>query len=65
MRPGENKPIVLILCADKSEEAVKLMGLDEGDICVAQYLTKMPPKEEFEKKLALAIANAKRSLDGK
>lgn len=65
MRPGENKPIALILCADKSEEAVKLMGLDEGDIRVAQYLTKMPPKEEFEKRLALAIANAKKSLDGK
>lgn len=65
MRSGENKPIALILCADKSEEAVKLMGLDEGDIRVAQYLTKMPPKEEFEKRLALAIANAKRSLDNK
>lgn len=65
MRPGENKPIALILCADKSEEAVKLMGLDEGDIRVAQYLTKMPPKEEFEKRLALAIANAKKSLEGK
>ena len=62
MRPGENKPIALILCADKSEEAVKLMGLDEGDIRIAQYLIKTPPKEEFEKRPAQAIANAKKSF---
>ena len=40
----------------------KLMGLDEGDIRVAQHLTKMPPQEEFEKRLALAIANAQKSF---
>lgn len=62
MRSGENKPI---LCAGKSEEAVKFVGLDEGDIRLAQCLTKMSPQEEFEKRLALAIANAKKSLGGK
>lgn len=30
---------------------------------VGQYLTKMPPKELLEKKLSLAIANAREQLE--
>ncbi len=39
------------------------MKLDHGSIHVGQYLTKMPPKELLEKKLSLAIANAKEQLE--
>lgn len=60
---GEEKPIALILCAEKSQETIELMELDNGSIHVAQYLTKMPPKEVLEKKLLQAIANAKEQLD--
>ncbi len=60
---GEEKPIALILCAEKSQEMIELMELDNGSIHVAQYLTKMPPKEVLEKKLLQAIANAKEQLE--
>ena len=60
---GEEKPIALILCAEKSQETIELMELENGSIHVAQYLTKMPPKEVLEKKLMLAIANAKEQLE--
>ena len=62
---GEEKPVALILCAEKSQETIELMELDNGSIHVAQYLTKMPPKEVLEKKLFQAIANAKEQLEQK
>lgn len=62
MREGEDDPIALILCAENSQETVELMELDKGSIHVAQYMTKMPPKELLEEKLAAAIANAKEQL---
>lgn len=46
----------------KPDETIELMELDNGSIHVAQYLTKMPPKEVLEKKLLQAIANAKEQL---
>ncbi len=63
VREGEDDPIALILCAEKSQETVELMELDKGDIHVAQYMTKMPPKKLLEEKLALAIENAKEQLE--
>ena len=49
--------------AEKSQETIELMELDRGSIHVAQYMTKMPPKEILEQKLSLAIANAKAQLE--
>lgn len=63
MAESEEKPIALILCAEKSQETIELMELDNGSIHVAQYLTRMPPKEVLEKKLRLAIMNAKEQLE--
>lgn len=60
---GEENPIALILCAEKSQETIELLELDHGSIHVGQYLTKMPPKELLEEKLTLAIANAKTQLE--
>ncbi len=60
---GEESPVALILCAEKSQETIELMELDHGSIHVGQYLTKMPPKELLEEKLSLAIANAKEQLE--
>ncbi len=55
--------IALILCAEKSQETIELMELNNGNIHVGQYLTKMPPKELLEQKLSLAIANAREQLE--
>ena len=59
----EESPVALILCAEKSDEVIELLELDKGDIRVSQYLTSMPPKEELEEKLHLAIERAKIQLE--
>jgi predicted nuclease of restriction endonuclease-like (RecB) superfamily len=59
MRPGEEPPIGLILCADKSVEHVELLQLDKAGIRVAQYLTELPPRELLEKKLRESIRIAR------
>lgn len=60
---GEESPVALILCAEKSQETIELLELSNGSIHVGQYLTKMPPKELLEQKLSLAIENAKEQLE--
>ena len=60
---GEESPVALILCAEKSQETIELMQLDHGNIHVGQYMTQMPPKELLEQKLSLAIANARELLE--
>ena len=59
---GEEDPIALILCAEKSQQTIELLELDKGNIRVGQYLTKMPPKDVLEQKLLQAIENAKGQL---
>ncbi len=59
---GEESPIGIILCAEKANETVELLELDQSGIHVAQYLTQIPSKEAFEKKLYQAIEQAKRKL---
>lgn len=60
---NEESPVALIFCAEKSDEVIELLELDKGDIRVSQYLTAMPPKEELEEKLHLAIERAKIQLE--
>lgn len=60
--PGEEAPLGLILCADKSEEHVQLLRLSESGIHVASYLTELPPQQLLEKKLHSAIALARARL---
>ena len=62
MQPGEAPPIGLILSADKSEEHVKLLRLDESGIRVARYLTDLPPRKLLERKLHDSIELARRRL---
>ncbi len=59
---GEEPPIGLILCADKSEEHVELLRLKDSSIRVARYLTELPPKKLLEKKLHQAISLARERL---
>ncbi len=62
---GEESPIGLILCAEKSDEVIELLQLEQDSIRVAQYLTELPPKEVFKKKLHEAINRAKSRLNNK
>jgi hypothetical protein len=62
VRPGEEPPLGLILCADKSEEHVELLQLDKSGIRVASYLTELPPRELLEKTLHNSIRRARERL---
>jgi predicted nuclease of restriction endonuclease-like (RecB) superfamily len=65
MRPGENKPIGLILCATKHHEEIEIMELGKSGIRVSEYLTELPPRDILEKKLHAAIENSKTLLNSK
>lgn len=56
---GEESPLAIILCSEKSNETIELLELGNSGIHVAQYLTQMPSKEMFEDKLHMAIQKAK------
>jgi len=60
---GEESPIGLILCADKSDEHVELLQLSKSGIRVAAYLTELPPRELLRQKLREAIKLAKARLE--
>lgn len=63
--PGEEEPIGLILCAEKSAEHVELLELEASGIRVAEYLTELPPRPLLEKTLHQAIKLARRRLTEK
>jgi predicted nuclease of restriction endonuclease-like (RecB) superfamily len=56
---GENTPIGLLLCSEKSDKMVELLELDKSGIHVATYLTELPPVAVFESKIQQSIALAK------
>lgn len=64
-QPGEDTPLGLILCADKSEEQVELLQLDRSGIRIASYLTDLPPQAVLQKKLHDAIRLARARLEGR
>lgn len=45
------KPIGIIFCLDRKTPEIEIMDLDESGIHVAEYWTKLPSKEIFEKKM--------------
>lgn len=64
-QPGEESPIGLILCADKSDEHIELLQLSRSGIRVAAYLTELPPRQLLQQKLHEAMALAKARLEAK
>jgi hypothetical protein len=64
MEPGEEPPLGLILCADKSDEHVELLQLDRSGIRVAAYLTELPPKKLLERKLRQTALQARARFEG-
>jgi predicted nuclease of restriction endonuclease-like (RecB) superfamily len=59
MQPGENPPIGIILCSEKSDERVELLQLEKSGIRVSQFITEIPSKKVFEKRLHDAIERAR------
>lgn len=62
-QPGEESPLGLILCADKSDEHVELLQLDKSGIRVAAYLTELPSQNLLRKKLRDATVLARARLE--
>lgn len=63
-KAGENKPVGLILCSEKSREQISYLMLDSHEqIKVAEYLTALPDKEILKQKLNLAIEIARNSVE--
>ena len=68
-KDGEDNPLGIILCADKDQEDVEYLELDQAGIHISQYFTELPPKKLMEEKLHSAIAHAQQqhtlSVEGK
>jgi predicted nuclease of restriction endonuclease-like (RecB) superfamily len=62
-RSGEEKPLGIIICADKDQEDVELLELDKNGIHVAQYLTQLPPRQILEAKLHQVIKCAREKYE--
>lgn len=65
MKPGENPPVGIVLCAGKKHETVELLELEKSGIRVAEYMTELPPREILEKKLHEAIRLAREQISNK
>lgn len=59
---GENAPIGLILCAEKSREKIELLQLDQDNIMVAEYWTAFPERSVFERKIHALLVSAREQL---
>jgi len=60
---GENAPVGLILCAESSKEQIELLEMHKDGIMVAEYLTQLPPKKEFEKKIRSLLQEARERIE--
>ena len=60
---GEKSPVAIILCASKSKMMTELLGLDNSNIHVAEYLTKYVPTKMLEQKLLDSIKIAKAQME--
>lgn len=54
MNEGDNPPIGIVLCADKSDAIVKYtLPEDNKQVFAAKYMTCIPSEEEFKRELDL------------
>lgn len=60
---GENQPIGLLLCSEKSDKMVELLELDKSGIHVATYLTDLLPIEQFKQKLLQSVEVAQKQFN--
>lgn len=62
MQSGEEEPLGLILCAEKSDERIEVLELEKRGIRVAEYLTELPPRKVLEQKFHDAVRLARAAL---
>ncbi len=62
-KPDEEKPLGIILYADKDQEDIEYLELEGSNIHVAQYLTQLPSKKILEEKLRKAISIAREKYE--
>ncbi len=62
-KKSEERPLGIILCADKDQEDVEYLELNASGIHVAQYLTELPAPEVLEEKLRKAINIAREKYE--
>lgn len=62
---GENSPIGIILCSEKSHAQIELLDMSASGIHVAEYWTELPPIEVFEKKIQEIVLQARNRYDNK
>jgi hypothetical protein len=63
MKEDENSPIGIILCTQAQRQRIEYLQLEKSGIAVAEYWTKLPPKEQFESKIQAIMAEAKERLE--
>ena len=59
---GEEAPIGIILCTEKSASQVKLLDLNKGGIHVAEYWTELPSQDVFERKIQEILVRAQETI---
>ena len=62
---GEEKPIGLILCAEKNNELVEMLEMHKYGIMVAEYWTELLPKKQLEEKLHSLLIEARARIENK
>lgn len=62
---GENPPIGIILCSEKSHAQIELLDMSASGIHVAEYWTELPPIEVFERKIQEIVLQARNRYDNK
>ena len=52
MEPGDNPPIGIVLCADKSDTLVRYtLPLDNKQIYASKYMLYLPKEEDLQKEI--------------
>ena len=59
---GEEAPIGIILCTEKSHSQVQLMDLTQSGIHVAEYWTELPSQDIFERKVQEIVLQVKENI---
>jgi predicted nuclease of restriction endonuclease-like (RecB) superfamily len=59
---GENPPIGIILCTEKSSHQIELLEIDKSSIHVAEYWTELPPPDVFERKIREIVNRSKERM---
>jgi predicted nuclease of restriction endonuclease-like (RecB) superfamily len=56
---GENEPVGLLLCSEGNREQIELLEMHRDGIMVAEYWTKLPPKQLLQQKVHEIVAETR------